>query len=173
MKTLLFLILLFCLFSCGKKKSDRESVLIRKGVETHQSYYRGYDVYGAANRCEREIVERDSGACLSKVSPEQDMVKNFKEICESRGYQVYKCGCLGPILCSVKIDIVARGYDMRGKLAIGIPHRAILECPSSGEFFPRGSGENQEEYRDQCEQKGYKSLLVGCKFKRYLCSQSL
>ena len=164
----LILSLIMVLASCSSKNDDAKVAATRGG---DSSQYRGYDLYGRATTC--DIPRSDQPICTSEISILIMANRNFRDICLNQGLRAYDCNCEKSFLCSGKLDVLISGYDYSGRLNKEIPHDEILDCPDGGEFTPDGSDGKQEDFRQRCEAAGHSAILVGCRFKRFLCSSKI
>lgn len=154
------------LISCGKNDKNGKVVAVR-GDSTS---YRGYNIMAEATSC---AIPIDGKICTQETSPRIMANRNFAEICQSKGARAYDCDCEKEFLCSSKLEILTKGYDYNQRLVEDIPHSTIISCADSGTFDPEFSDELQESFRQKCEAAGHKAVLVGCDFKKYLCSSRI
>lgn len=153
--------------SCGSKNDKGAKVVSVRGENTS---YRGYDLFDNATSC---VIPETGRICTGELSPRIMANKNFAEICTSKGARAYNCNCEKKFLCSSKLELLFKGYDYRQKLIEDIPHDDIVSCADSGTFDPEFSDKEQENFRQKCEAAGHKAVLVGCDFKKYLCSSRI
>lgn len=166
MKYLFLILTVFMIISCGKSDGDTKVVAVRGDSDS----YRGYNILGVATRC---TIPEEGRICTQEISPAIKANHNFADICESKGAMSYDCGCQKKYLCSIKMDVLVTGFDYNGLQVRDIPNDKIISCPDDGLYDPEGSDKAQEDFRQKCELAGHKAILVGCSFKKYICTQKI
>lgn len=179
--TVLFLAMV-SLFSCrftNSKVSTADSDSSQgmppgaQGLPTTQ--HTGFDIAGDTKSC--PMVSANT-AC-TEVFTEGD---DFRNQCEAKGFKSMMCGCHS-YLCGQKFTYVSTLKPDTGNdvppIAVGLPvtiHSGFdikgnsETCPvvsaniACTEVFTEG-----DDYRSQCEKKGFKSMMCGC--HTFLCSQ--